>query len=73
MKDSKFTLFVDGKQFKFEINMDGYVYLVEKTKKISTDERTNIGQTRPVTTLTEAKEIGMIMLFISGRINKIER
>lgn len=35
-------------------------------------EKTNIGQLRPARNLEEAKEIGKIMLYSTGRITKLE-
>lgn len=72
MKEQKFTLNLEGKNFDFEIDRDGYVWIVEKNEKFQMPEKTNIGQLRPVYNLEEAKEVGKVMLYISRRIQKIE-
>jgi len=68
----KFNLEIENKKFDFEIDRDGYVWIVEKNEKFQMPEKTNIGQLRPIRSLEEAKEIGKIMLYISRRINKLE-
>jgi hypothetical protein len=72
MKEQKFTLNLEGKNFDFEIDSDGYVWIVEKNEKFQMPEKTNIGQLRPVYNIEEAKEVGKVMLYISRRIQKIE-
>ena len=72
MREQKFNLFLENKNFDFEIDRDGYVWIVEKNEKFQMPEKTNIGQLRPITSLEESKEIGKVMLYISRRIDKLE-
>lgn len=72
MGEQKFTLDIENKHFNFELDKEGTVWIIENNKKHQMPEGTNIGQTRPVSSLEEAKEVGKIMLYASRRINKLE-
>jgi hypothetical protein len=71
MKEQEFTLELENKIFQVEIDKDGLVWIIENNEKLQTPEGTNVGQRKSVTNLEEAKELGKIMLYASGRIKTI--
>ena len=63
-----FELTVDNKVFKFEVDIDGIVWLIEQP-----NTKSNFGQLEGVWDMTSATKFAKEMLYISGRIkNRIK-
>lgn len=62
MKD-RFTLLYKENNYNFEVDNDGFVWLVDKQNK---NIRSNNGQMRPAVNRIEAEEIAKHMLYSMG-------
>jgi hypothetical protein len=65
-RDGKlFEIEKEGKTFSFSLDKHGIVWLLD-----SKNGNSNYGQERPVTSLEEAKEMAVLMLYAMGRIKR---
>ena len=61
-----FEISIEDKTFQFELRQNGFVWLLDNE-----NSKSNFGQVDGVSSIKNAKELALKMLFISGRIKKM--